>query len=56
MLFRIFILGVWPACLPFFHPVIALGDWAMYLPVVGIGIAIMITAAQALHVRSPKQK
>jgi hypothetical protein len=55
-LYRIYILGAWPAHLPFFHPGIALGDWAKYLPVAGIGIATMITAAQALLARSAKNK
>jgi hypothetical protein len=55
-LYRIYILGAWPTHLPFLHPVIALGDWAMYLPVVGIGIATMITAAQALLVQFDKPK
>lgn len=55
MLYRIFIIGEWPTYLPFFPLVIALGDWATYLPVVGVGIATMITAAQALLVRSAKK-
>jgi hypothetical protein len=55
MLCRIYILGAWPAYFPFFPLVIAIGDWAVYLPVVGVGIATMITAAQALRVCSVKK-
>ena len=56
MLFQMYILGAWPTHFPFLHPAFALGDWARYLPVAGIGVATMITAAQALLLRSDKQK
>jgi hypothetical protein len=56
VLFQIYLLGAWPTHFPFFHPVFALGDWARYLPVAGIGVATMITVGQVLLVRSDKQK
>jgi hypothetical protein len=56
MLYRICILGAWPTHLPFFHPILVLGDWGMYLPVIGIAVATVFTVAQALLVRPDKQK
>ena len=38
------------------RPVIALGDWAMYLPVIVIGVAVVFAAAQALLVQFDKPK
>ena len=54
MLCRIFVFGAWPTHLPILRPVIALGDWAMYLPVIVIGVAVVFTLAQALLVRFEK--
>jgi len=51
-----YVFGAWPTHLPSVRPVIAFGDWAMYLPVIVIGVAVVFTAAQALLVQSDKPK
>ena len=52
LLYRIHLQGAWPTHLPLFRPVIVLGDWAVYLPVAGIVVAMLITAGQALFLQS----
>jgi hypothetical protein len=54
LLYRIHILGAWPAYLPLMRPVFALGDAAIYYPVLVIGVVAMITAAQASALRIDK--
>jgi hypothetical protein len=56
VLCRIYIQGAWPTHLSIWRSVVALGDWAVYLPVAGIGIATLITGAQALLVQISKEK
>lgn len=56
MMYRIYVFGVWPTHLSFFQPILAIGDRAVYLPVLGIAIATVMTAAQAILARFEKQK